>query len=39
VDVEPVDKVVTAVLAALIVKQIPERYLPDTASKVLDRGI
>lgn len=37
--VEPVDKVVTAVLAALIVKQIPERYLPETASKVLDRGL
>lgn len=37
--VEPIDKVLTAVLAALIVKQIPERYRPATASKVLDRGL
>lgn len=37
--VEPIDKVLTAVLAAFIAKQIPERYRPDTASKVLDRGL
>lgn len=37
--VEPIDKVLTAVLAALVAKQIPERYRPNTASKVLDRGL
>jgi energy-coupling factor transport system substrate-specific component len=37
--VEPIDKVLTVVLAALIVRQIPERYRPDTASTVLDRGL
>ena len=36
--VEPTDKVLTAVLAALIVKQLPERYRPPTASQVLDKG-
>lgn len=36
--VEPTDKVLTAVVAALIVKQLPERYRPPTASQVLDKG-
>jgi energy-coupling factor transport system substrate-specific component len=35
--IEPIDKITTVVLAALIAKQIPMRYLPETASKVLDR--
>ena len=37
--VEPIDKVLTVFLAALIVRKIPERYRPDTASTVLDRGL
>lgn len=35
--VEPIDKIVTALLAALIVKRVPPRYRPQTASEVLDR--
>ncbi|WP_101297104.1 ECF transporter S component [Halegenticoccus soli] len=35
--VEPIDKVVTALLAALIAERIPARYRPETAAKVLDR--
>jgi len=35
--VEPIDKIVTALLAAYIAKNVPDRYLPSTASKVLDR--
>ena len=34
--VEPIDKVLTAVLAALIAKRVPERYRPPTAAPVLD---
>lgn len=34
--VEPVDKVLTAVLAALIAVRVPERYRPKTAARVLD---
>lgn len=37
--VEPIDKVLTAVIAALIVNQIPERYRPTLAAKVLDKGM
>ena len=36
--VEPVDKVITAVLAALIAKRVPERYRPSTAAPVLDKA-
>jgi len=35
--VEPVDKVLTAVLAALIAKRVPTRYRPSTAAPVLDK--
>lgn len=35
--VEPIDKVITTLLAALVVRRVPERYRPDTASLVLDR--
>jgi energy-coupling factor transport system substrate-specific component len=34
--VEPVDKVVTALLAALLAARLPERYRPSTAAPVLD---
>jgi energy-coupling factor transport system substrate-specific component len=36
--VEPIDKVVTVLLAALVAKRVPRRYMPETASPVLDRG-
>ena len=32
--VEPIDKITSAVLAALIVKRVPARYLPSTAAPV-----
>ena len=35
--VEPIDKVVTVLLAALVAKQVPRRYMPETAARVLDR--
>ncbi|WP_152043254.1 ECF transporter S component [Salinigranum salinum] len=35
--VEPIDKVLTALLAALIAKRVPRRYMPETAASVLDR--
>jgi energy-coupling factor transport system substrate-specific component len=35
--VEPVDKVVTVLLAALVAKRVPRRYMPETAALVLDR--
>jgi energy-coupling factor transport system substrate-specific component len=35
--VEPIDKVLTALLAALIAKRVPRRYMPETAAPVLDR--
>lgn len=35
--VEPIDKIVTALLAALIAKRVPARYRPKTAAAVLDR--
>jgi len=37
--VEPTDKILTVVVAALVARQIPERYRPDSAAKVLDKGI
>lgn len=35
--VEPIDKIVTAFLAAYIAKNVPRRYRPSTASPVLDQ--
>lgn len=35
--VEPVDKVLTALLAALLAARVPRRYRPPTAAPVLDR--
>lgn len=34
--VEPIDKVVTVLLAALLAARLPERYRPSTAARVLD---
>ena len=36
--VEPVDKVLTALLAAYVVDRVPRRYRPSTAAPVLDGG-
>lgn len=37
--VEPTDKILTAVLAALIATRVPERYRPNTDVQILDQGL
>lgn len=37
--VEPIDKILTAVLAAVIATRVPGRYRPNTDVRILDRGL